>query len=187
MGLACETYFPLYLTFPFCVSYSHSAPRAPRMRWREPSTPLICMSCAPLAHQRPPLWVWRLPAVKLQLLLAAHVRTAPSPWPAPAPPSAGAARGTRCTPSTQLSVWLLPPHRSVVQPWFWAMHLKLALSRCPECTREQKQSECFLFLPQSTLLPRCLNVPGYTDIFSRWSVLLFFLFFLPIWFYKMSS
>lgn len=97
-------------------SSSRSALRAPRTCWRGWSTPLTFMASALLAPQKPPPWSRRFPATwhppqSLRPQLAAHDSTPTSPWPDLALRSPEAARGTRCTPSTRPSVWLLPHRR----------------------------------------------------------------------------
>lgn len=121
----------------FLFSNFHSVLRAPRACWREWFTPLIFTNCASLGPQRPPRWAWRVPArpcflQTLQPRSAAGNSPPFSLWRPLAPASAEATRGTRCTPLTQPSAWLLPLRRWAGLALSLRMHPRSALCHCLE-------------------------------------------------------
>lgn len=127
-----QTFYLLFLT-PLYSPLPHSALRAPRTCWKGWCTPsLTFMACAPLEPWRPPLLArrfsaWRHLPRSRRPPPAVHAST-----PALARSAESARGGTRCTPSTRPSAWLLPPRRWAAPRLSWAMHPTLALSRYPE-------------------------------------------------------
>lgn len=123
----------------FPSSNLHSALRAPRACWRESSAPLIFTTCAFPGPQRPPRWARRVPArpCRLQNPRPRSVARGSPPfrlwwwWPlARSPPSAEATRGTRCTPLTRPSAWLLPPRRWAGRASSWRTPPRSASHHC---------------------------------------------------------
>lgn len=113
-----------------------SALGAQRMCWRRWSAPLTFTACALQGPQRPPPWSRRFPPALQQgpprCPPVACGSTTARPRLFVVFSSANAAGGTRCTPSTQPSAWLLRRRRSAAALWFSATHPTSVSSRCTE-------------------------------------------------------